>query len=69
MILSGVAAGTAGVLAAARFLDRLVEGMEPTGLSTFAITIPVLVICALFASYLPARRASQVDPVTALRRE
>jgi ABC-type lipoprotein release transport system permease subunit len=43
--------------------------MRPADASTFAITIPVLVIAALFASFVPARRASRVDPVTALRQQ
>ncbi len=37
--------------------------------ATFAITIAVLVVAALFASFLPARRAGRMDPVTALRQE
>jgi putative ABC transport system permease protein len=47
----------------------LVEGMRPADVSTFALTIPVLVIAALFASFVPARRASRVDPVSALRQQ
>ncbi len=69
MIVVGVALGTAAALAAGRILLRFVEGMQPTDLTTFAVTIPVLVLAALFASYLPARRASRVDPVIALRQD
>jgi predicted permease len=69
MILAGVALGTAASLAAGRVLQRLVEGMQPNAPSSFAIMIPVLVAAALFASFLPARRASRVDPVSALRQE
>ena len=43
--------------------------MQPSGIATFAITIAVLVAAALFASFLPARRAGRIDPVTALRQE
>jgi putative ABC transport system permease protein len=69
MILVGVALGTAAALAAGRVLQRLVEGMQPAEFSTFAITIPVLVLAAMLASFLPARRASRVDPVIALRQD
>jgi predicted permease len=69
MIFVGVGVGTAGALVAGRLLQHLVDGMRPAGLATFAITIPVLVVAALFASFLPARRASRVDPVSALRQE
>lgn len=69
MILIGVALGAAAALAAGRILARMVEGMQPTQLSTFAVTIPVLIAAALLASFLPARRASRVDPVIALRQE
>jgi predicted permease len=69
MIFIGVGAGLLGALAAGRILNRLVEGMRPADLSTFVITILVLVIAALFASFVPARRASQVDPVSALRQQ
>lgn len=69
MILVGVFIGTAAALVAGRVMLRLVEGMQPTEPSTFGMTIPVLVVAALFASFLPARRASRVDPVIALRQE
>ena len=69
MIFTGVGVGAAGAVAAGRVLERLVEGMQPTGLSTYAITISVLIGAALFASFLPARRASCVDPIMALRQE
>ena len=69
MILAGVGIGVSAALAAGRLLERLVEGMRPTEPSTFAIMISVLVAAALFASFLPARRASRVDPMKALRQE
>jgi ABC-type antimicrobial peptide transport system permease subunit len=69
MIFVGVALGSAAALAGARILQRLVQGMQTTYMSAFAITIPLLVLAALFASFLPARRASRIDPVTALRQE
>jgi predicted permease len=69
MILAGVAVGASAALAAERLLVRLVEGMRSTEASTSAVMISVLVAAALFASFLPARRASRVDPMRALRQE
>lgn len=69
MILGGVGVGAVAALAAGRVLQHLVEGMQPTEVSTFVATIPVLLMAALFASYLPARRASRIDPMSALRQE
>ena len=69
MIFVGVALGTAAALAAGRVLQQLVQGMQSIEISTFAMTIPVLVLAALFASFVPARRASRVDPVIALRQD
>ncbi len=69
MILVGVALGAAGALAAGRILQRLVEGMQPAEISAYTMTIPILIIAAMFASFLPARRASRVDPVIALRQD
>lgn len=69
MIAVGAAAGAAAAYAAARVLTRLVEGARPGGPATFALTIAVLAAAALAASFLPARRASRVDPLSALRQE
>ncbi len=69
MILAGVVLGAGAALAAARLLERLVEGMRRPDPSTFVIMICVLVLAAFFASFIPARRVSLVDPVEALRQE
>jgi predicted permease len=69
MIFLGVGVGVAGAWAAGRVLMRLVQGMQSTEPLSFAVMIPVLVVAALFASFVPARRASRVDPVKALRQE
>ena len=69
MIFTGVGVGIFAALAAGRLLVHLVDGMRPTELSTFAIMIPILVAAALFASFLPARRASRIDPMSALRQD
>ena len=69
MILLGLGIGTAAAVAAARILERLVEGMQPTAWSTFMIMIPFLVLAAMLASLVPAQRASRVDPMNALRQD
>jgi predicted permease len=69
MIVVGIGAGIFGAAAAGRLLQHLVDGTRPTDLSTFAIMIPILLAAALFASLIPAHRASQVDPISALRQE
>jgi predicted lysophospholipase L1 biosynthesis ABC-type transport system permease subunit len=69
MIVAGVALGTAAALAAERVLLRSVPGMQPSAAISFALMIPLLFAAALLASYLPARRASRVDPVLALRQD
>jgi predicted permease len=69
MILAGIVLGAAGSWLATRSLVRLVEGVRSAEPSTFGAMIAVLVIAALIASFLPARRASRVDPIKALRQE
>ncbi len=69
MILAGVGVGIAGAFAAARLLVRLVEGVRSIEPLTFGLMIAVLIIAALVASFLPAHRASRIDPMKALRQE
>jgi predicted permease len=69
MIFIGVAAGLLASIAAAQILRRTVEGMQPAQISTFALMIALLLATALLASYIPARRASRIDPVEALRQD
>jgi ABC-type antimicrobial peptide transport system permease subunit len=69
MILGGAGLGIAGAFAAGRLLQRLVAGVHAIEAGTFMAMTSVLVVAALFASFLPARRASRVDPMSALRQE
>lgn len=69
MILTGLTVGILAALGAGQALIRLVEGVRGVDASAFVLMIPILVGAALFASFLPARRASHVDPVQALRQE
>ena len=69
MIAVGVTVGTLAAMGAGHLLQHLVEGMQPTGPSPYAITISLLVATAIAASLIPARRASQVDPMKVLRQE
>jgi ABC-type antimicrobial peptide transport system permease subunit len=69
MIAGGVGVGLATAMALARLLERVVAGVRSTEPVTFGIMISILVVAALFASFLPARRASRVDPMRALRQE
>lgn len=68
MILLGVLLGATAALATARVLIHSVQGMRPEP-SAFAVVIPVLILAALFASWLPALRASRIDPIVALRHD
>ena len=63
----GAAIGVALTLATTRFLRAMVVGVSPSDPATLAIVTFVLLLVALVASYVPARRASSVDPVRAIR--
>jgi len=67
--LVGAGIGLAGALGLTRLISGLLYGIGPTDLLTFCLAPLVLVAVSLFASYLPARRATKVDPMTALRCE
>jgi putative ABC transport system permease protein len=65
----GLALGLLLAFGASRLMRGLLFGVEPNDVATYAGVAGALFAIALLASYLPARRASRVDPVTALRSE
>jgi putative ABC transport system permease protein len=65
----GTAIGVAVAFALMRLVSSLLVGVRPTDPLTFAAVVALLGMCAVLASYIPARRATRVDPMLALRCE
>jgi ABC-type antimicrobial peptide transport system permease subunit len=69
LIAIGTGIGLPAALASMRLIRNLLFGLEPTDPSTILVATGVLVLVAAVAGYLPARRASRVNPTVALRYE
>jgi len=67
MALAGIVVGTLASLVLSSALEGLLYGISPTDPVTYAVIAATLAIVALFASALPARRATKADPASALR--
>jgi putative ABC transport system permease protein len=69
LALSGIVIGLAVSLFATRFIGALLYGIQPVDPVTFVVVPLLLIAVALLASYVPARRATRVDPLVTLRYE
>jgi putative ABC transport system permease protein len=69
LILIGTAIGLAGALAATRVLSSALYEVQPHDPQTYLLIVLILVVVGLLAGYVPARRASTVDPSITLRAE
>ena len=68
-VLSGIFVGVAGAIALTRLLENMLYGMPPRDPIIIAAVSLLLVVIAILASWLPARRATRIDPMIALRSE
>jgi ABC-type antimicrobial peptide transport system permease subunit len=69
LALVGCVIGLAGGLSLTRFVSSLLYGVTPADPLTFATVMMLLMVVAVLASWLPARRAARVDPMETLRTE
>jgi ABC-type antimicrobial peptide transport system permease subunit len=69
VVFAGIAIGTAGALMSTRVLMRFLFEVKPSDPATFVVVCLVLALSALAACWVPARRATRVDPMIALRYE
>jgi len=63
----GAAIGLAGSYVLSRFLQTLLFGVQPHDIGVFVVVTVLLFVVALAACYIPARRATKIDPIVALR--
>jgi macrolide transport system ATP-binding/permease protein len=66
---AGLAVGVPIALGASRFVESFLFGVKPNSPTALVLAVAILLSASLLASYMPARRASRIDPMTALRHE
>jgi len=69
IILVGIGIGLLASIGSGRLLQRLVPGLQTSQGPILMVVLPLLILAALFACYIPARRAGKVDPAVSLRSE
>ncbi len=69
IVVVGAALGALGAVGATQFLTQLLFEVEPTDLVTYGAVIAAAALVGILAAWLPARRATRIDPVSALRHE
>jgi putative ABC transport system permease protein len=69
LTVAGVVIGVAGAAALSRYLEGLLFGLTPLDAGTFVAVVMLFAATAALASFIPARRATRIDPLIALRTE
>ena len=69
LVLAGTAAGIILALGLSRLVASMLYGVKPNDLTVFAVAVAMLAAVAAISAYIPARRASRIDPMVALRHE
>jgi ABC-type antimicrobial peptide transport system permease subunit len=69
MVAAGVTIGAGGALTLTGLAGKILFGLTPTDPSVFVVAASILAVAAVLAAWLPAVRASRVDPLVALRHE
>ena len=69
LVAIGIVIGVAGAFGAGRLIESQLFGLEPTDAATMVSAVLLLIVVSAAAGYLPARRATRVDPMVALRYE
>ena len=67
--LAGIAAGLVAALAVSRVMTSLLYGVQAYDFATYAVVAGLLLMVAVIACYVPALRATRIDPIVALRYE